>query len=325
MKTPSIAWNSEVKIILSDVDETVADLYVGATKEMIHELTELLKEKKILFFITGQGLQSIQWRIIDHIPQPLRKNIFAGPCSGVEVWGHDTQGKLLEKPFYSLYNEKMNDEQKQTLRKITEQLIAEFKIKTTPTMPVLEFKKKYGDDIFTVMYEDRNSQITFEFTNAYDLTPEQADSLDINIPKVHDVYDLRVPFFERAEQLLKEHNLPITPRIAGMFAVDFAVDGASKTTAARHVLHDEKVLQSVGLTLADTNNPQHIEVWGDKFSTIRGGSDRHMSEAVDPQVRSIDFREEDPAEFLPGYNTVVWDGEKHLHEGTLEYLQGRHS
>jgi hypothetical protein len=48
-----------------------------------------------------------------------------------------------------------------------------------------------------------------------------------------------------------------------------------------------------------------------------------MSEALPKEVRSIDFREENPDEFLPGYNTVVWQGEKHLHHGLLEYLQTR--
>jgi hydroxymethylpyrimidine pyrophosphatase-like HAD family hydrolase len=323
MHTPPIAWNPSVKLILSDVDETIADLYVGAVPEMIKELTSLLEEGRVLFFITGQGLKSIQWRIIDHISQPLRKNILAGPCSGAEVWGHDADGSLFEKPFYSLYEEKMNDQQKKKFREVTAQLIEEFQLKTTPTMPVLEFEKNYEGELRTVMYEDRNSQITFEFVNAYDLTPEQAEELNHDIPETHGIYDLRVPFFKRAEELLQKNKLPITPRIAGEFAVDFAVEGVSKTTAVRHVLEDKKVLADVGLTAHDLVDPKHIEIWGDKFSTIRGGSDRHMSEAVNPRVRSIDFRHEDPAEFLPGYNMVVWDGQKHLHDGTLEYLQSR--
>lgn len=42
-----------------------------------------------------------------------------------------------------------------------------------------------------------------------------------------------------------------------------------------------------------------------------------MSEAVDPEVRSIDFRDEDPSEFLAGYNTVLWQGKHRLHQGLL--------
>ena len=83
-----IKWNNEVKLIVSDVDETIADLYVKAEPEMIRELTQLLKEGKALFFVTGQGLKSVQWRIIDPIPQQLRSLILVGHCSGAEVWGH---------------------------------------------------------------------------------------------------------------------------------------------------------------------------------------------------------------------------------------------
>ena len=49
-----------------------------------------------------------------------------------------------------------------------------------------------------------------------------------------------------------------------------------------------------------------------------------MSEALAPEVRSIDFRQEDPAEFPEGYNIVLWDGLERLHFGLLEYLQSRH-
>lgn len=69
--------------------------------------------------------------------------------------------------------------------------------------------------------------------------------------------------------------------------------------------------------------PLYMEIWGDKFSTVRGGTDRHISEALPKSVRSITFREENPDEFLDGYNTVVWDGENHLHHGLLEFLKSR--
>jgi len=108
--------------------------------------------------------------------------------------------------------------------------------------------------------------------------------------------------------------------LGGIFALDFAVKGISKTTAVEYVLNNEQVLSSLGLRKSDLTNPEYLEIWGDKFSVIRGGTDRHMCEAVNPRVRTIDFRKENPEEFLKGYNIVTWDGEKHLHEGLLEYL-----
>ena len=46
-----------------------------------------------------------------------------------------------------------------------------------------------------------------------------------------------------------------------------------------------------------------------------------MCTALDPRVRAISFRDEDPAEFPDGYNIHLWDGAYRLHDGLLEYLR----
>lgn len=173
------------------------------------------------------------------------------------------------------------------------------------------------------MLDDRGPQITLEFINGSDLQPDQVETLEISVPQTHGQYDLRIPVLERAEELIEKFKVPVSPRLAGTMALDFAIQGASKTTSVKYVLENDDVLEQLELNKDQLQAPEHIEIWGDKFSVIRGGTDRHMCEAVDPRVRSIDFRDEDPAEFLEGFNIVVWDGEKHLHHGTLEYLQSR--
>ncbi len=321
----TIKWNPNVKMILSDVDETIADLYVKAVPEMHQQLIELLQEGKVIFFITGQGLKSVMWRIIDFIPADLRKNILIGHCSGAEVVGFDAHGELLSKPFYSIYDQVMTEDQKAKWREIVQQLILEFKLEIQPTMPVKEFVTKVGTNPLAVMLEDRGPQITFEVVNGYDLSLEQVKELEVEVPETHGNYDLRIPILERADELFQAANLPITPKLGGVFAVDFALKGVSKTTAVKYILEKDDILQTVGLTTAEIADPTTLEVWGDKFSALRGGTDRHMSQAVAKEVRSIDFREEDPSEFEAGYHIVVWDGAEHLHEGTLEYLKMRKS
>lgn len=66
-----------------------------------------------------------------------------------------------------------------------------------------------------------------------------------------------------------------------------------------------------------------MEIWGDKFSTVKGGTDRHIAEALPKEVRAIDFRRENPKEFLEGFNIVVWNGAKEKEAGLEEYLQSR--
>lgn len=318
-------WNNNVKFIISDVDETIADLYVDAKPEMISELEKLLAEGKVLFLISGQSVQSIKWRIVGHIRKDLRYRIIVGHCSGAEVWGFDQKGELRDKPFYSLYETDFSEEQKKSWRKIIENLIKEFKLKTLPTMPLPEFEKKTGGDPLSVMIEDRGPQITLEVVNGYDLSPEQAERLAVRVPEVEGCYDLRIPLLEHAEKLLKEKGLPITPRLAGVFALDFAIRGVSKTTAVKYVVEHDSILSSLGIHKSDIDNPDRVEVWGDKFSVVRGGTDRHISEALPQKVRSITFRQEKPEEFLDGYNTVVWDGKERLHNGLLEFLKSRKS
>jgi hydroxymethylpyrimidine pyrophosphatase-like HAD family hydrolase len=324
IKNPeAMEWNEKVKLIISDVDETIADLYVEALPEMIAELEKVLSEEKVFFLISGQSIKSIQWRIVDHIRKDLRKRIIVGHCSGAEVWGFDEDGNLRDSPFYSLYETALSESQKQSWRDIISELVKEFKLKTLPTMPIAEFEKKTGGDPQSAMLEDRGPQITFEIVNGYDLSSEQAQKLEVEVPQTHGQYDLRIPILERAEQLLAEKGLPITPRLAGVFAIDFALKGVSKTTAVRYVIEHDLILSSLGIRKSDIENPESMEVWGDKFSVVRGGTDRHISEALPKEVRSITFREERPEEFLEGYNTVVWGGKKHLHDGLLEFLKSR--
>lgn len=94
--------------------------------------------------------------------------------------------------------------------------------------------------------------------------------------------------------------------------------------AAGLLVAKRKVMAVTELLPEDLTSPSRYEVWGDKYSILHGGTDRHMSEALPATVRSIDFREENPSEFPEGYNIVLWDGQQHLHHGLLEYLQSRH-
>lgn len=318
----NMEWNQNVKFIISDVDETIADLYTKATEEMTKELNSLLSEGKVLFLISGQSVKNIQARITDFIDSNLRKNIVIGHCSGVEVWGFDENGTLNSIPFYSLYEDKLTEEQKAKWREIIQVLLKEFKLKANPTMPIGEFKQKFGDDPLEIMIEDRGPQITFEIVKGYNIPAVQAKKLGFNTISEEN-FDIREPILERASELLKSNNLPITPRLAGVFAIDFAVDGVFKTTAVKYVIENEAVLSSIGLSKEIVQDPKNLEVWGDKFSLTKGGTDRHISEALPKEVRSITFRQENPEEFLEGYNIVVWDGEKHLFDGLLELLKSR--
>ena len=318
-----IKWNNSVKLIISDVDETIADIYVPAEKEICIEIQKILEEGKILFLISGNDLKHIVERVVNPISKSLRKRIIIGHCSGAEVWGFNEKGELLGKPFYSLYESSLSDSDKKKWREIIRILIKEFHLKTFPARGITEFRKITGDDPFSIIFEDRGPQITFDFANSYDLNEEKLRLVKLKLPQAGDIKDLRIPVIRRAEELLKESDIPVTPRMAGVFAIDFAIKEVSKKTAVSFVLGNDEILLYLGLNKEILSNPENIEVWGDKFSIKNGGTDRHISEALPREVRSITFREENPGEFPEGYNIVIWNGRKHLHYGLLEYLKSR--
>ncbi|HEV7453644.1 MAG TPA: hypothetical protein VGO07_00125 [Candidatus Saccharimonadales bacterium] len=325
MNTPDhIAWNNQLRIAFSDVDETIADVYTPAEPEMIGELSSYLQDGGKLFMVTGGSLARVKRDITDRIDPGLRHDILISHCSGAEVWGFTSEGDLRDKPFYSVYEDTFTPGMKENWRKVITQLVGEFSLRPHPAQPKVAFWQQTGRDPLDIMLDDRGPQITMEVVNGIDLTDEQLAKLSYEVPLTHGKRDLRTAIQQRAIHLLKEAKIPITPRFGGNFALDFAVEGVSKTTSITAVLTEPEVLATIGLGVNDVQNPAELEVWGDKYSVLHGGTDRHMSEALPPEVRSIDFRQEDPAEFPQGYNIVIWDGEQHLHYGLLEYLQSRH-
>ena len=315
-----VIWNPSVKIVIADVDETIADVYTPAEPAMISALTDFLQSGRVLFMVSGGSLKRITNDIVDFLPKELRHQIIICHCSGAEVWGFDVQGKLLKAPYYSVYEEKFDNNLKHKWRKIVKDLITEFKFNIYPPEPKINFRKAHSHPL-NIMYDDRGPQITFELVNATDLSDKQLKEMDLEVPVTHGSRDLRIPLLERADELFIKNNIPASPRLGGMFAVDLAVKGVSKATAIDYVFNNARILNNLGLNKAILSDPNIIEIWGDKFSSIRGGTDRHMCEAVDKRVRAIDFRQEDPDEFLDGYNIVLWNGDKNLHFGLLEYLK----
>ncbi len=109
-RTPDIKWNNSLRLALSDVDETIAEVYTPAEPEMIKELTTFLQEGRKLFMVTGGSLKRVKAGITDLLPADLRHDILISHCSGAEVWGFAENGDLLDKPFYSIYEETFSNE-----------------------------------------------------------------------------------------------------------------------------------------------------------------------------------------------------------------------
>jgi hypothetical protein len=292
---------------------------------MIAYLNKLLSKGVVLFLVSGGGLQSIKHRVIDKIDSKIRKHILVAHCSGAEVWGFGSNGIINDEPFYGIYDEKMSDDQKISWREVIKSIIKKYKLVLYDAMSRDKFVKESNGNPLSIMYVDRGPQITLEFTNSVDLTIDQKNSLEkdlkISIPLHQGTYDLRIPIMNELLRIYKAKKLPITPKLGGIFALDNPIRGVDKTFAIDYVLKNKQILNEMNLPDDIVNQPEFIEIWGDKFNQKKGGPDFLMCKAVPNTVRSIDFRQEEPDGIPIDYNIQSWNGEKHLHEGLLEYLQ----
>lgn len=322
-----LKFNPKIKLILADVDETVADVYRKATPDMIIELNKLLSEGKVLFLISGGGLQSIRERIVDFIEPTLRYRVIIAHCMGAEVRGFQKDGNINKKPHYGSYDGHITNGQKKLWREIIKKTIDKFHLRIFSPQPKEEFQNNSNNHPLSVMLADRGAQITFEFVNSFELTEKQKtiveNQIGIIIPKTHNTYDLRIPIMKYLMQEYKDKNLPIEPRFGGTYALDNIIEGVNKTKAIRYILKDTNILQSLGIDKENINEREEIEMWGDKFVQKKGAPDFDMCLAVSPKVRAIDFRRENSNELPKGYNIQLWNGKNELHEGLLEYLQSR--
>jgi hypothetical protein len=315
----TVLWNDRLRVVLSDVDETVADLYRPAEPRMLAALTRLLEQRIALVLITGQSVGNVEERVVMRLPAPLRHQIAVGACSGSELWGYSSDGSRNAHPYYSAENV-LTETQKTAWRIVIQQLIAEFRLSPCAPMPVDDFKRKFGDEPWRVMLEDRGPQITLEFPNAYDLSAVTQQQVCRRLDIASVGKDLRVPVSQRAQQLLETHKIPVTARLAGMFAVDLAIAGIDKARAVEEAF-TSAVLDRLGLA-GTAPAPDEIEVWGDRFSEAIG-TDWLICKPIDRSIRAIAFRDEDPRDFPRGYTIQLWDGAHRLHAGLLEFLEGR--
>ncbi len=323
-ESKKIAWSNTTKFVITDVDETLADLFVPVAPAMTDELNRLLRDNVPLFLVSGAGIQSIYDRVVSFIDPELRKNIIVSHCSGAEVCGFDESGEQKE-PYYSLYDKSLDGQQKADWREVMDIIKKEFMLDCHPPKALQTFVQEHGTHPLTVMYDDRGPQITLEFINGYRLTePQILELRERGISIQDDVDDLRLLVSARLDELYRQRNIPVSPRVAGEFALDNAIAGVSKETSVRYVFENPHILTDLGLSAHELEDPHSLEVWGDKFSST--GTDLHMCRALDARVRAIDFRAEDPSK-LPTdqFNIVSWSGSERLQDATLCYLQSRNA
>jgi hydroxymethylpyrimidine pyrophosphatase-like HAD family hydrolase len=304
-----IGWNDHIKLIVSDVDDTIAEVYKEVSGEMVNELELLMSEGRILFLISGQSLSNIYSRILRHINRKFLHQILVGHCNGAEVFGFEPSGHMIPEPFFSInniLNRKVNHIE---WRNIIRQILNEFNLKAFPVMDIDRFKVLTKNDRHCIMLDDRNVQISIDFINGLEMNNFSAD--------------IRIPIIKRAGELFGCADLSVEPHLAGMCAIDFSIKGVTKGLPLTRLISSGEKYQIELPERIIFSDHREIEIWGDNFSVSKDGADCYMSLALPKESRSISFRNLSPDDMPENYNLMVWDGEYRLHEGLLEYLQRR--
>lgn len=316
----AIKRNKNTSLVIADVDQTIAADFLPASPGMIDELRLFLEGDRSIFLVTGGPFNRVKSRITDSLPKHLRHRVVVAHCSGSEVWGFDKSGAQHKEPFYSLYDSLVDTAHKRRWREIVEELISVFKIQPCPVTTVEEFRIANGNNPLAMMVEDRGPQITLEMINSYDMNEFQQAIVHEKLPWIKEEKDLREPIARWLDEQFERESLPIDARFGGTWALDLAIKGVSKTEAVKRIMGSKHVIEHIGMGKVDLTDPDRLEIWGDRFDRELG-TDWLMCVPLDPSVRAIDFRREDPSRFPPGYNIVIWDGDHEFQDGALEYLR----
>ncbi len=316
----------KVRLVISDVDETQADLFVPVTGGMARQLDRHFGNR-VLISVSGAGKESVRSRVFDRLSAATRGNSGFIHCSGAEGFGFSRTGSFQRRPIFSIVGDMLPGQKPGEWRRVMDLVIKIFGLKITDAGTKQEFLRISNNDPTAIMYSDRGPQITMEVINGHRIEQRTAVAINLKLMSVglpvmernsDGTYDLRQPIARYANSMLAHMLINITGRNAGEFALDFAIKGVTKTEGLRRMFATDYISNLLG---TDTLSADEVEVWGDKFDLKRGGTDAHMLAALPDDVRAIDFRKnEDRSGFPANKNINVWNGNASLHLGLEEYL-----
>src|ERR1044071_2207589 len=127
-------WNSRTRVIISDVDDTIAPVFQPAAPDMIAALQRLLADGILLLLISGQSLGNIFHRVLRPLDPSLRRRMLVAHCNGAEVFDFDAQGRPGAGPLYAVTAERSRRVDPVLWRRVVHQLITQFDLRPWPVM-----------------------------------------------------------------------------------------------------------------------------------------------------------------------------------------------
>jgi hypothetical protein len=247
-----------VRLIVSDVDDTLAPPFRDISATLAHALRRLVGNGTILFLVSGQSIENIERRVIRAFPRPSRRNILVGHCHGAEVFGYDSSGWRVIPPLFSMRESAAMEGVFGKVLTLVTGVLSDHGIAASSPGTLLE---------------DRGVQVTVDFPV---LGVSPADQRAVLITALND--------------RLAEAGLPVEARMAGHLGIDIMAHGVDKSLPLSRLLDDAG--NSYRLTMPDgqvTGDWDGIEVWGDQFWPPDLDADLRMLAALPPGIRAINF------------------------------------
>jgi phosphomannomutase len=194
------------KIIVCDLDGTLAESKSAISGEMVVVLCEILRQH-FLAIVSGGTYSQLQKQFLSQFscPNDLLEKLFLFPTNGSTCYKYNSESKQWEQ----LYNEVLNIKEREQIKKALIEAITELNLTTS---------SNYGEII-----EDRESQITFsgcgqnapiEIKILWD--PDQEKRL-----RIVEILSRKIPDFEI--------------HIGGMTSIDITRRGIDKAYAIKKI------------------------------------------------------------------------------------------
>lgn len=192
------------KLIVFDLDGTLADSKLPIDEDMAILLNELLKILKVAIISGGDWIQ-FQKQVVEKLPKETNlKNLTILPTCGTKFYGYETEWKKL-------YSDDLTKDEKTKILDSLKQAITQAK---------LTIKRTWGEQI-----EDRESQITFSALGQHAPLSEKImwDPNFVKREKIKEILDTLIPNF--------------SVRLGGTTSIDITKPGIDKSYGIKK-LHD---------------------------------------------------------------------------------------
>lgn len=301
----------DIRLIISDVDDTLAPPFKNIAPNMLDLLIKLLNRGVKFFLLTGQSFANVFDRVIRFLPENLMGQIYLGYCNGAEVCKFEGyKPKVIFSAVKILNSRSDKPYLKECLRVIAETNKLMF-VSCTSVDEFIQKAKVINTEKALVMYDDRQLQVSVDL-----VCPFESERFgrchpmkECEVVRAGVIADLNIEF--------NKMKIDYVAIAGGETAIDIVVKGVNKGLAVTKL-----VLEGTRI-LSDPNrldfNANAVEIWGDSFKLSPKGNDRHLSEAL-PNVKAICFRDLDREDFCGLPNLYQWQGNFRLSNGLQEYL-----